>query len=527
MPSISDFFKKYIHGFDQAVKTGETQVIVKCPFHSDLNPSFSVNTASGLWKCHTGSCPTNVDGKGGGNMAQFLVLLKGIDIDAAKKQTADYFKPTEEEKKERKKDPTLGRPSMVMAGFPYNEDDIERWCVDLFTTDKPLKCLLDDCLLTVETLRKWRIGYDGERITIPIYENKRLVNVRRYSSKPPNKAKFMNVPKFGRNRLWPIENLEENPVYIFEGEKDCLLANQLGIPGVTATAGCGNFDAKWAPMFKDKDVYVCYDLDSAGRDGAAKVVSILGRVATRVSDVVLPITEPANGDFTDYIKKGHTADEFRKLCEESSVVHRKIKVLREIPDEVAETNLYDAVYDSAYHQRRVKFKVMVTGHGLEMYAIPSNFRFICKRELGDQCTNCGVGHRQCDANIQMTADNPLLLSVIETSSSLQLKMITDFLNIPKACTFYEMPDTPQTYIERVSVIPAFDDGVPYVDRPIESLGLELHTNREYELTCVAINNPKTQKLVHIAYEAKPSVSSIDEFKMNAKLKRKLEVFQCG
>ena len=38
---------------EKVKKTGHNQFIGLCPFHDDTNPSFSFNTDSGLYKCHS------------------------------------------------------------------------------------------------------------------------------------------------------------------------------------------------------------------------------------------------------------------------------------------------------------------------------------------------------------------------------------------------------------------------------------------------------------------------------------------
>ena len=51
-----------------------------CPFHSDSNPSFSVNLHTGWHRCFSTSC-----GKAGPNIVSFVSALMGISIAEARR----------------------------------------------------------------------------------------------------------------------------------------------------------------------------------------------------------------------------------------------------------------------------------------------------------------------------------------------------------------------------------------------------------------------------------------------------------
>ena len=81
---------------------------------------------------------------------------------------------------------------------------------------------------------------------------------------------------YGKARLYLVEAMAtEGPIYIMEGELDCLLARQMGLNAVTNTAGASSWKTKWNQYFRGRDVVVCYDGDEAGRKGAANVSSRL------------------------------------------------------------------------------------------------------------------------------------------------------------------------------------------------------------------------------------------------------------
>ena len=92
---------------------------------------------------------------------------------------------------------------------------------------------------------------------------------------------------------------------------DCMLANQLGYPAITITGGAGTWTEKFSAAVAGKTIRICYDIDGAGRKGAAKVCRAIYRIVKEVKDINLPITEPANADFTNYIvDNGYTKKDF-------------------------------------------------------------------------------------------------------------------------------------------------------------------------------------------------------------------------
>ena len=163
--------------------------------------------------------------------------------------------------------------------------------------------------LTDETLDRFMIGYDGERITIPVYdEQNELVNIRRYKwNSYEDSLKMINYEDalgnaYGENRIYGIEHLL-NPkckaVLWCEGEWDRLVAEQNNIPACTTTAGANNFRTEWLKYIKTKQrIYICYDNDEAGRLATEFLVNNL-RGALEIYVVEWPKDWREKGDITD------------------------------------------------------------------------------------------------------------------------------------------------------------------------------------------------------------------------------------
>lgn len=62
---------------------------------------------------------------------------------------------------------------------------------------------------------------------------------------------------------------------------------QRGITNVlSVTLGAGYFPQEWVDQLKDvKKIYLCYDNDDAGKEGAKKTAEILGKDRVKIIDI--------------------------------------------------------------------------------------------------------------------------------------------------------------------------------------------------------------------------------------------------
>jgi hypothetical protein len=158
---------------------------------------------------------------------------------------------------------------------------------------------------------EFRLGYDPHtnRIAIPIFDQfLTCVNMRlmAFNNKRLTKHKAINIKGHGEVRLYP-EWLakDEDKLLLVEGEWDCLIGRQLGLPTVTWTGGANawNHDYDW--LLKNKAVMVLYDGDDAGRKGSEEAMRMLGKI-THWGQVVerSPLMSKACGkDLNDWYKE--------------------------------------------------------------------------------------------------------------------------------------------------------------------------------------------------------------------------------
>ena len=498
----TDIEKLYLSYLADRGRTGD-ELHTNCPFHDDNKESFSVNLKTGLWKCFTASCPQHA----GGNLIQFYAATENI----SEAQALQHFKG------DSKPDPE-----------PINYDLIARHHSILLDTPATIKFLQEECGYTLDTIERFKLGWDGERVWIPIIEGNRIVNIRKYAPGATAQAKVRGIVNRNEMRLWPLEALEQDEVYLFEGEKDCMLASQLGINAMTVTSGAGSFKRDWVPLFKDKSVRICYDIDPAGVEGAKRVAEFIGRITKEVKIILLPLKKPANADFTDYIVSSKkTIDDFSTLVSnvEPLVLKEPSKVT--IEDKVHKVSL-DMAAHSQYFFKRVKSCVIIAGKDLAPYLVPKRIRVRCA--MGKKtCVFCGIG--ACGGDVERTFDylSPDTLKLINCSDSQQEVAIKETLSIAGTCKQFTYEIIEAQNIEEIKLIPELDyssDSKEYVVRTAYYAGHGIKSNQIYDIEAITMPHPQTQYATHLIYKMSEAKSGIEQFRMTEEMRKQLEVFQC-
>jgi len=172
------------------------------------------------------------------------------------------------------------------------------------------------------------LGWNGLRITIPIYDRKGQVVYFKLAKDPGEKfpapkmlaSPGTTVELYG----WDRVIAQASPLIICEGEFDRLVLEANGFSAVTSTGGAGTFRAEWASEFEPIDeVYICFDRDAAGRRGAIRA----GLMIPQSKLVELPEEVGLGGDVTDFFVglKGSRED-FLQLLGDAKPVPPELRI---------------------------------------------------------------------------------------------------------------------------------------------------------------------------------------------------------
>lgn len=491
-------YKKYYKEFASLDITAESgdELRSHCPFHNDNVTSFSVNIKTGLWKCF-GSCNE------GGNIFQYHAKRNNIDI------------------KKAKKDIEIKLGTYKTLPLELIKNHYKR----LLKNKNFMDFLINERGISKNTIERFNIGCDNSRIFIPILdEDGLLINIRKYKPHATDFKIISYKEGYGNSRIFPIENLKYNEILLVEGELDCLLSNQLGYNAVTMTTGAGTFKKEFVELFADKVIYICYDIDKAGIEGAEKAAKLLTKLS-KVKIIKLPITVPAHGDLTDYfIKHKFKKKDFDKLIKETPYCN-KIKEPEIVDENIYEVTLNDSAKKDFYY-KKVKMKVVVSGKDLAPYFAPCRLNLKCEQGM-KMCSGCKLGLAGGELDIEFSTKNNEILQLINCSESEQKNLIRQKAGIVR-CSQFDVTVTKVINVEELRVIPEIDysaQDTDYVTRQVYYLGYGIKPNRSYLLTGITVPDPKSQYATQIIETANPTQSSIDQFSMTKELYKKLKIFQ--
>lgn len=478
------------------------EAVALCPFHDDNKNSFAFNIENGLWSCFAGC--------GQGNIIHYIARKYDVCIEESEEILKTVLEPITE--------------------------DVDKPHESLIGNKKVLDVFMQKRGLTLETIKKFKIGYDGDRFFIPITIGDVLMNIRKYSLEG-GRAKMLNVMNYGNMRIFPYANLFiGDTVYLFEGEMDCILANQLGLNGITVTSGAGAFRSGWGPWFRDKTVVICYDIDKAGKRGAESVASEIKAFAKTIKIINLPISEPKNGDFTDYIVAfNHSVEDFLKLCDsvetqKAAPTTSDAQILT--TEDVTETSLRESSNKNFYF-KRVRMPVIVAGKDLTPFTVPKKIQAKClsfttnEKDIKTKCLSCPLA-RNNEEFFMIDETSQTVLNLIYSSDTQIKGYLRELAKIPKNCMKFKIEVVDTQNVEEIRLIPEVDysaNDSEYVARTAYYLGSHIKTNASYLIDGVSMPNPRNQYATIVCNKAEPKQTNIDVFKITHDIARRLKIFQ--
>ena len=247
------------------IPTESPQFNISCPFHTDTQPSLSINIDKGVWICHVGC--------GQGSLEYFLGKYLRLDQDGVDQYLLprysnfdiDIFKTTEEKE-----------GALLEVEFPYEIGWVPDWIFERG--------------FTKEILNKWECATDEEsNLIIPVrtpeglirgWVSRRLYNTPKYLySKGLKCSKIL----FGENHI-----TKSDFICITEGTLDTMWLDQNGFSSVAIFgASISKVQEELLVRLPTKELVLCLDSDEAGQNATEKFLTRLsGRCI--VSTITIP-----------------------------------------------------------------------------------------------------------------------------------------------------------------------------------------------------------------------------------------------
>lgn len=458
-----------------------SQLYGLCPLHKEKTPSFTVNEDTQEWFCH--GCNQ------GGSAVEFLMLYYDITSETAQ-YVAEYYSqhkklpfPTEEEVEEQHRE-LMSRPS-----------EIEH---------------LEEFGITEETLVKYKIGFENNRITIPIRnKNGAILNERKYlpehrrvkGSKSP---KCINIKGLGGLRYFPYENLTKgDTIYIVEGEKDCLAAISQGYNTVTGTGG-SNIPTREIAMFKDKKVYLMLDNDSVGSASTVKYVKLLRDIAAELYTVKLPRKDYA----ATYKAMGHIdLAEYTQSVDSQERLLTKVSTSEELDVKLEDMSLIQSEFVSNLSSWFRLKGMSVVGADPKIYTVP--------KKLCVTCDNMKCA-RQCPVltsqnGIELDVDPRQLLRFVESGDAAQDSYVREYYNCKYAKAEPIEFTNAQKFMfqETASFVEGLDDSTFESRYGVFAYnGYRLTPTLKYTMEACRVTDPRSQQSFYVVRKAEQERDSV-------------------
>lgn len=510
------------------------EIKASCPFtelhesHTDNNPSLTVNLAKGVYYCNT--CHSK------GNIHTMYRHLYGLTSEEAWFKLGDALQ--------------IPRPDSSKPTRPDIEPGlVTSYHAALMKLTGPIRSVLRERRgLTDDTLRRFQLGWDGERVTIPVYdEYNTLVNFRRYKwNSNEDQWKVLNYVDeyentYGEVRIFGLDRVVDPTLeYVVwsEGEMDRIINEQHGFPTACATSGAGTFKPDWTKYFRNKKrVYIAQDNDEAGRLATQRLCEKLYRVV-EVYVINWPENFPVKGDITDfYTKCGLTTEDFQKLLDNATKYVDPSMVESRLAEESEAIELHLSDSSSAeYNGKRIRVPVMVSGKDGTPYVCPKTIKVSCgdaSDSDSKKCKNCALALHAGEITRTLNSSDKDILKLIKCTDKQQQATILDMLGINQRCGDYHIDVQENMNIEELRLIPkaeanfGFSKEHEYVVRTGYAIGNDLKTNRRYTMAGFMFPDPNTQYATYIFDKAYPEKDLISDFELNKETLEHLKIFQCA
>lgn len=475
-----------------------------CPLHKDENPSAYFNYQKGLYYCH--SC---------GKSGKLKELIKKI-----------------------------GPPPPTM-------DKVNDFHVNLLSSEcEPVQnYLMHDRDIDLADIAEYQLGWDhnSQRITIPVYDvDDNLINIRYYKpgdndwfiSELGNSPKMLNTKGYGQTSLFGVKMVPKvDTVVINEGELDAIVARGLRwvVPfaAVSSTNGAKGFRAEWAPLFQGKKVYILYDCDQEGREGAWRTAQILLPVADSVHIVDLQdafdkeytsIAARNGDDLTDWVvREGAGALDFHDLLANVPALEPPDVEDKKVDGSQAITSTIDDTKRGDLAGTPLEVEANVIGNKQPPYQVPAEVSASCDMAWSEKkCPVCPMYLNGGDQATSMASNDLNILRFMDKSDKQSDLEMRDIFGIPKNCPNVEFV---KDQSQNINMLLAKDDE-DSDPRIIHHVGdAYSSTNQRIRLVGTTTTDPRDSKNLFFTWDLEETESNVDTFEVDETNKELMQRFQ--
>lgn len=179
---------------------------------------------------------------------------------------------------------------------------------------------IDDTIISERQLG-YGTFYGKSRIVIPVRSADGALLFLKLRRDPASEdgPKYMFYPTWVSTALYGEENLlnNEDTIFICEGEFDQMMLKKNWILWVSSTAWASVFKVDWVAKLKTlKDVYLCFDNDTAGNAGADQLAWRIKNRYPHIAVHKISLPHDKGKDVSEYFLQGWTAEDLTTIYSE-------------------------------------------------------------------------------------------------------------------------------------------------------------------------------------------------------------------
>lgn len=239
MVDYEGLYRQYIKRFK--LTQGGKQATGLCPFHDDHHPSLSISMETGCYWCH--SCSAK------GNAYQFAGAMNHPN-------PSEWIDDTDKQPYRPKYRQRVQTTDLLKKAKEYQKNLSKDWIKD-----------------SKRSMGMY-VGRDQQgRLTFPYFdEDGNVIGIKHHKGKNGEPPYWEGDGKCKWYGLQLLKGFDRNkPLYICEGERDCLRMLSIGYQATSGSAGAGSTPKDMIPISGFTKYIIIYDHDSAGNDGAEKL----------------------------------------------------------------------------------------------------------------------------------------------------------------------------------------------------------------------------------------------------------------
>jgi DNA primase len=263
-----------------------SEFLTRCPWHEDRRPSLSLNPSKNLAYCHV--CARGTDAIG------WWMEQQGLSFQEAVLQLAERLGITAEPIDAADRDRLQQEMGERKRLYTLRQTQRQTFAERLWRSEGAAAlAYLQGRGLTPQTIRDWQLGWNGERVMVPLNDPQgrtvafsgRLLNHQ--NDQPGGAPKYRNSRNdllyqksqllFGLDRAREAINRSRQAVLV-EGQFDVIRLAQAGLSNVLAVSG-SNLTASMLQLLQQhcriEQLLLCFDGDTAGASAADRAIAAL------------------------------------------------------------------------------------------------------------------------------------------------------------------------------------------------------------------------------------------------------------